>query len=36
MEEEKMKKALISITITAITIMTWATIVLAGGGGGGI
>ncbi len=31
-----MKKALITITITAITIMTWASILLADGGGGGL
>ena len=34
-EEIKMKKAMVTMTITAITIMTWASIVLACGGGGG-
>jgi hypothetical protein len=31
-----MKKALITITLTAITIMSWASILLADGGGGGL
>ena len=35
-EENKMKKAMVTMTITAITIMTWASIVLACGGGGGL
>jgi len=35
-EENKMKKTMVTMTITAITIMTWASIVLACGGGGGL
>jgi len=31
-----MKKALITMTIAAMTIMTWASILFADGGGGGI
>ncbi len=30
-----MKKMLLSMTIAAITVMTWATVVLASGGDGG-
>jgi len=35
-EENKMKKTMVTMTITAITIMTWASIVLADSGGGGL
>ena len=31
-----MKRTLIALTIAAFTIMTWASILLADGGGGGI
>lgn len=31
-----MKKMLLTMTVTALTIMTWASIVLACGGDGGI
>ena len=31
-----MKKALVTMTIAALTIMTWASSVLASGGGGGL
>ena len=30
-----MKKMLLTMTVTALTVLTWATIVLANGGGGG-
>ncbi len=35
-EETKMKRILITITLSAITVMTWASILLADGGGGGL
>jgi hypothetical protein len=35
-EEKKMKRTLLTITITALTIVSWATVVFACGGGGGI
>jgi hypothetical protein len=35
-EETKMKKTLMTITIAAITILTWASVLLADGGGGGL
>ena len=30
-----MKKTLLTLTLTAFTLMTWATVILADGGGGG-
>ncbi len=30
-----MKKLIVTLTLTALTVMSWATVVLACGGGGG-